>query len=102
MSPVSDSPSEKAMLMPAPSAVASPVKKAVNGRCVANTTAKIGASVESEPSISPLSPGWARCSRNSRSTAWMSKSVMIVDHEPAPRARRAPGSRRVAGSVVGR
>ena len=46
-SPVSESPSEKAMLTPAPIAVASPVKNAVRGSWVASTTAKIGASVES-------------------------------------------------------
>src|ERR671937_1776309 len=59
-SPVSDSPSENAMLTPAPSAVASPVKNAVSGWCVASTTAKMGASVESEPSIRPLNAGWTR------------------------------------------
>src|SRR6266540_2002520 len=47
-SPVSDSPSENAMLTPAPSAVANPVKKAVSGRCVASTTAKIGARVDND------------------------------------------------------
>ena len=57
---MSESPSEKAMLTPAPSAVASPVKKAVRGSWVASTTAKIGASVESEPSIRPLSAGCTR------------------------------------------
>ena len=59
-SPVSESPSEKAMLTPAPIAVASPVKNAVRGSWVARTTAKIGASVESEPSMRPLSAGWTR------------------------------------------
>src|SRR5215208_3086305 len=44
-SPVSESPCEKAMLTPAPRAVARPVKKAVSGWWVATTTAKIGASV---------------------------------------------------------
>src|ERR1700729_3919402 len=63
-SPVSDRPSEKAMLTPAPRAVAAPVKNAVSGRWVARTTAKIGARVDSDPSISPLSAGWTRLSRN--------------------------------------
>jgi hypothetical protein len=51
-----------AMLTPAPNAVASPVKNAVTGSCVASTTAKMGASVESEPSIRPLNAGWTRWS----------------------------------------
>lgn len=60
---MSESPSENAMLTPAPRAVARPVKKAVTGSWVARTTAKIGARVESEPSMSPLSAGWTRCRR---------------------------------------
>src|ERR1700755_3636817 len=56
------------MLTPAPSAVASPVKNAVRGSCVARTTAKIGASVDREPSISPLSAGCTRCRSTLRST----------------------------------
>src|SRR5215470_7424629 len=63
-SPVSDRPSEKAMLTPAPRAVATPVKKAVRGRWVARATAKMGARVDNDPSISPLSAGWTRVSRN--------------------------------------
>src|ERR1700722_14533152 len=66
MSPVSDSPSEKAMLTPAPRAVAAPVKNAVSGWWVARTTANIGARVDSDPSMSPLSAGWTRLSRNDR------------------------------------
>jgi hypothetical protein len=52
------------MLTPAPRAVAAPVKNAVSGRCVARATAKMGASVDSDPSISPLSAGCTRMSRN--------------------------------------
>jgi hypothetical protein len=52
------------MLTPAPSAVAAPVKNAVSGRWVASATAKMGARVDSDPSISPLSAGWTRLSRN--------------------------------------
>ena len=63
-SPVSDSPSEKAMLTPAPRAVAAPVKNAVSGRWVASATAKMGARVDREPSISPLSAGCTRLSKN--------------------------------------
>jgi hypothetical protein len=43
--------------------VARPVKKAVIGLCVARTIAKIGASVESEPSIKPLNAGCTRCNK---------------------------------------
>src|SRR6185369_4443232 len=68
-SPVSDRPSEKAMLTPAPSAVAAPVKNAVSGRWVASATAKMGARVDSDPSIRPLSAGWTRSSRNDRPPA---------------------------------
>ena len=66
------------MLTPAPSAVAAPVKNAVSGWWVASTTANIGARVDSDPSISPLSAGWTRPSRNERlpvvagaTTAWV-------------------------------
>ena len=51
------------MLTPAPMAVAAPVKNAVSGRWVASATAKMGASVDNDPSISPLSAGWTRRSR---------------------------------------
>src|ERR1700751_5734914 len=68
-SPVSERPSEKAMLTPAPRAVAAPVKNAVSGRWVAGATAKIGARVDSDPSIRPLSAGWTRSSRNDRPPA---------------------------------
>jgi hypothetical protein len=56
-SPVSDRPSEKAMLTAAPMAVARPAKKAMCGSSVESATAKIGARVESEPSIKPISAG---------------------------------------------
>ena len=55
------------MLTPAPRAVAAPVKNAVSGRWVASTTAKMGARVDSDPSIRPLSAGWTRLSRNDSS-----------------------------------
>ncbi len=62
------------MLTPAPRAVAAPVKNAVSGRWVASATAKIGARVDSEPSISPLSAGWTRLSRND----WLSAGSVEV------------------------
>ena len=58
--PVSESASEKPMLTAAPIAVASPAKNAMWGSSVESATAKIGASVDSEPSISPISAGWTR------------------------------------------
>ena len=48
----------KPMEMPAPSDAASPTTKVVQVSCVAKAVAKIGASVETDPSISPASPGW--------------------------------------------
>ena len=63
-SPVSESPSENAMLTPAPIAVATPAMKAACVSCVWSAIAKIGASVESEPSIRPIIAGWTRCRRN--------------------------------------
>ena len=43
------------MLIPAAIAVATPVRNAYRGTCVAMATAKIGASVDIEPSIRPTS-----------------------------------------------
>jgi hypothetical protein len=48
---------------------------------VASTTANIGANVESDPSISPLSAGWTRSSRNDRLpavTGEISACVIVV------------------------
>ena len=59
------------MLMPAPIAVAMPAMNASNGLCVWNAIAKIGASVESEPSISPTIAGWTRWRRNACSSSVM-------------------------------
>ena len=52
------------MLIPAPIAVATPAMKAVCVSWVWSAIAKIGASVESEPSIRPIIAGWTRCRRN--------------------------------------
>ena len=62
-SPVSDRPSENAIEMPAPNAVARPAMNAKCGLCVTTATEKIGASVESEPSIKPTIAGCTRCKR---------------------------------------
>ena len=51
------------MLMAAPIEVARPAMKAKRVSCDARTTAKIGASVESEPSMRPTIAGWTFCRR---------------------------------------
>ena len=55
---MSDSASANAMEMPAPIEAASPTTNACHVFCVANAAANTGASVDTEPSISPASPGW--------------------------------------------
>src|ERR1035441_9849051 len=61
--PASDNASEKPMLIPAPTAVARPTNRAA---CEpeSSAAAKIGARVESVPSIRPTSPGWTYCRMN--------------------------------------
>ncbi len=70
------------MLTPAPIAVARPAKNAYIGWWVANATAKIGAKVESEPSISPVIAGCARCSRNDRSS-WRGNVNAVMVERPS-------------------
>src|SRR5437764_12658963 len=65
-SPVSESASENAILIPAPVAEAIPTRKVVNELCVAKAVAKIGARVETDPSIKPAKPGCTTRSRKSR------------------------------------
>ena len=55
--PSSESPSEKPMLIPAPTAAASPTRNVTPGSLVANAVAKSGASVETDPSIKPIRAG---------------------------------------------
>ena len=58
------------MLIPAPKEAARPTK---NAACAParNAVAKIGASVETVPSISPISAGCTTCSSHARSsTTW--------------------------------
>ena len=76
-SPSSESASDKAMLIPAPVAAAIPTRKAVKGWWVANAVAKIGASVETEPSISPASPGCTTRSRKSRDVSSLVLTALI-------------------------
>jgi hypothetical protein len=56
-SPSSEAASVKPIEMPAPTEAASPTRNVVQVSCVAKAVAKIGASVDTEPSISPASPG---------------------------------------------
>ncbi len=67
-SPSSDSPSENAIEIPAPTAAAAPIRNTVCEFCVAKAVAKIGASVDTEPSIRPASPGCTTRSRKLRSS----------------------------------
>ena len=67
-SPVSERASEKPMLTPAPSAVANPTTSAVC-ELLEIAAAKIGASVETVPSIIPTSAGWTTRSTNVRSSS---------------------------------
>src|SRR5438034_1137929 len=66
------------MLTPAPIAVASPAKNAYWGRWVASATAKIGASVESEPSIRPVIAGCTRWSRNDFAESALEAAVVAA------------------------
>ena len=56
------------MLIPAPVAAAVPIKNVICEFCVAKAVAKRGASVEIEPSMSPMSDGWTTLSKNALST----------------------------------
>jgi hypothetical protein len=53
--------------MPAPTAEAAPIRNTVWELCVAKAVAKMGASVETEPSIRPASPGCTMRSTKLRS-----------------------------------
>jgi hypothetical protein len=55
--PSSESPSEKPMLIAAPTAAASPTRNVIRGSLVAMAVAKSGASVETDPSINPTRLG---------------------------------------------
>ena len=64
--PSSEAASAKPIEMPAPTDAAMPTRKVSQVLWVANAAANSGASVETEPSISPASPGCTYCSRNMR------------------------------------
>ena len=54
------------MEMPAPTEAATPTRKVAQVFPVAKAAANSGASVETEPSMSPTRPGWMTCSRKRR------------------------------------
>ena len=64
--PSSDSASAKAIEMPAPTEAAMPTRKVAQVLWVAKAAANSGASVDTEPSISPARPGCTYCSMNMR------------------------------------
>src|SRR5213595_1064621 len=83
------------MLTPAPMAVARPAKNAYCGRCVASATAKIGARVESEPSIRPVIAGWTRWRRNDVAEFGLEPLVIAAADINARSPGRAPADSRV-------
>ena len=64
--PSSDSASAKPMEMPAPTEAAMPTRNVSQVWWVAKAAANSGASVDTEPSISPTRPGCTNCSTNTR------------------------------------
>src|SRR6202162_6401945 len=73
--PSSDSASAKPMLIPAPSDTANPTRNASHEFRVARAAANTGASVDTEPSISPARPGCTICKTKSRRRALSSSSL---------------------------
>ena len=76
--PSSESASAKPMLMPAPADAARPTRNASLELCVANAEANTGASVETDPSINPASPGWTICRTNNRRCAFSSSAFTLA------------------------
>jgi hypothetical protein len=71
-------PSEKAMLIPAPMAVAKPTRKAVWLSRVAKAAANRGASDEMDPSIKPAKPGWTTLRTNARCSSGVEIPTELV------------------------
>jgi hypothetical protein len=90
------------MLMPAPSAAARPTTSVVCGLWVAKAVAKSGASVETEPSISPANAGWTTRSKKACSSCSAGTSPIrrAMSHNSARLQKESgpwPSRRRVAG-----
>ena len=66
IAPSSEAASVKPMEIPAPIEAARPMRKVFHVSPVAKAAAKMGASVETEPSISPARPGCTQVSTNWR------------------------------------
>jgi hypothetical protein len=103
--PSSDSASAKPMLIPAPSDAANPTRNASQEFRVARAAANTGASVDTEPSMSPARPGCTICKTKSRRRALSSSSLTFgaafLPLTPAPDPRACvlpePGHRAVGG-----
>ena len=108
--PSSLSASANPMLIPAPTLAANPTRNVSSELCVANAAANSGASVDTEPSISPASPGCTICSTNIRLRVSASSSrtcgVMRSSSRSAvaswvrSSAARSPSNCRIPASVV--
>src|SRR5688500_11727858 len=77
--PSSESPSEKPMLIPAPTAAASPTRNVILGSLVAKAVANNGASVETDPSIKPTRHGWT-----TRNTKFLLCPEAVISRPPSP------------------
>src|SRR5918911_2716390 len=77
--PSSERPSEKPMLIPAPTAAASPTRNVILGSLVAKAVANNGASVETDPSIKPT-----RLGCTTRSTKFLLCPEAVISRPPSP------------------
>src|SRR5215211_471620 len=77
--PSSESPSEKPMLIPAPTAAASPTRNVILGSLVAKAVANNGAKVETDPSIKPTRLGWT-----TRNTKFLLCPEAVISRPPSP------------------
>src|SRR5215213_2445801 len=77
--PSSESPSEKPMLIPAPTAAARPTRNVILGSLVAKAVAKSGASVETDPSIKPT-----RLGCTTRNTKFLLCPEAVISRPPSP------------------
>ena len=109
--PSSAKASANPMEIPAPRDAAIPTWKVFHELCVAKTAAKTGANVETEPSISPTSPGCTICNTKLRlafssSLPLASCGSRLVSMSPAVRSccnsavARFPNNLRIEVSVV--
>ena len=67
------------MLMPAPTAAASPTRNVILGSLVAKAVANNGASVETDPSIKPTRHGWT-----TRNTKFLLCPEAVISRPPSP------------------